>query len=137
MTTSINELFSIPLIYRIDLSPDGRTLLCSSNAPGAAHLHISQTKHGSKPKQITHGNDPVRFGFLSPSGNQVLYLLDKDGNALHHLFLTSEDGINTRRITKEPCRTWSACWDPRGKEIARSIDEHFDPFRNPYMYEER
>jgi dipeptidyl aminopeptidase/acylaminoacyl peptidase len=120
VTISINELFSIPGIYSIDLSPDGRTLLYSSNASGAAHLYISQTKHGSRPKQITNGNDPVKFGFLSPSGNQVLYLQDKDGNELHHLFLTSKDGANTKRITKKPCRTWDACWDPSGNEISRS-----------------
>jgi dipeptidyl aminopeptidase/acylaminoacyl peptidase len=119
MPISINELFSIPLIYRIDLSADGRTLLYSSNASGVAHLYISQTKHGSKPKQITHGNDPVIFGFLSLSGNKVLYLKDKDGNELHHLFLASKDGTKTKQITKNPCRTWSACWNSRGKEIAR------------------
>jgi dipeptidyl aminopeptidase/acylaminoacyl peptidase len=121
MPISIDELFSIPLIYRIDLSSDGRTLLYSSNASGVTHLYISQTKHGSKPKQITHGNDPVMFGFLSPSGNQVLYLKDKDGNALHHLLLTSKDGKKTRQITKNPRRTSGACWDPSGKEIARSF----------------
>jgi Tol biopolymer transport system component len=120
MALSINELFNIPLIYGIDLSSDGRTLLYSSNASGATHLYISKTKHGSKPKQITHGNDPVRFGFLSPSGNQVLYFKDKDGNGLHHLFLTSKDGTKTKRITKKPCRTWAACWDTSGKETART-----------------
>jgi len=120
MPISIDELFGIPMIYWIDLSPDGRTLLHSSNASGAAHLYISKTKHGSRPKQITHGNDPVMLGFLSPSGNQVLYLQDKDGNALHHLFLTSKDGTKTKRITKNPCRTFDACWDPSGKEVARS-----------------
>jgi dipeptidyl aminopeptidase/acylaminoacyl peptidase len=120
MPISINELFSIPLIYRIDLSADGGTLLYSSNASGVAHLYSSQTKHGSKPKQITHGNDPVIFGFLSPSADHVLYLQDKDGNELHHLFVTSKDGTKTKQITKNPCRTWDACWDPSGKEIARS-----------------
>jgi len=120
MPISIDELFGIPMIYWIDLSPDGRTLLYSSNASGAAHLYISQTKHGSRPKQITHGNDPVKFGFLSPSAKQVLYLQDKDGNGLHHLFLTSKDGTKTKQITKKPCRTWDACWDPSGNEISRS-----------------
>ena len=120
MPISIDELFSIPLIYWIDLSPDGRTLLYSSNASGAAHLYISQMKHGSKPKQITRGNDPITRGFLSPSGTRVLYLQDRDGNGLHHLFLTSTDGTKTKRITKKPCSTWDACWDPGGKEIARS-----------------
>jgi len=120
MSISIDELFSIPLIVRIDLSTDGRTLLYSSTASGVAHLYTSQTRPGSKTKQITHGNDSVMFGYLSPSGEQVLYLKDKDGNELHHLFLTSKEGIRTRRITKTPCRTWSACWNPDGKEIARS-----------------
>jgi len=120
MPISIDELFSIPLIYWIDLSPDGRTLLYSSNASGAAHLYISQMKHGSKPKQITRGNDPITRGFLSPSGTRVLYLQDRDGNGLYHLFLTSTDGTKTKRITKKPCSTWDACWDPSGNEIARS-----------------
>ena len=120
MPISIDELFGIPMIYWIDLSSDGTTLLYSSNASGATHLYISKTKRGSRPKQITHGNDPIRFGVLSPSGSQILYLQDKDGNGLHHLFLTSKDGTKTKRITRNPCRTWDACWDPSGKEVARS-----------------
>ena len=49
-----------------------------------------------------------------------MYLKDKDGDALHHLFLATNDGKKARQITKKPCRTWDACWDPTGKEIARS-----------------
>jgi dipeptidyl aminopeptidase/acylaminoacyl peptidase len=120
MPISIDELFGIPMIYWIDLSPDGGTLLYSSNASGVTHLYISKTKYGSRPKQITQGNDPIGFGVLSPSGDQILYLQDKDGSALHHLLLTSKDGTKTKRITKKPCRTWDPCWDPSGKEIARS-----------------
>ena len=119
MPISIDELFNIPLIYRIDLSSNGRTLLYSSNASRVAHLYILQIEHGSRPKQITHGNDPIMFASLSPSGNQVLYRKDKNGNELHHLFLTSKNGTNTEQITKTPCRTWNACWNPNGKEIAR------------------
>jgi dipeptidyl aminopeptidase/acylaminoacyl peptidase len=120
MPISIDELFTIPRIYYIDLSSDGRTLLYSSNASGVAHLYTSQMKQGSRLKQITHGNNPVVFGYLSPTGNQVLYLQDKDGNQLHNLFLASKNGTKTKQITKNPCRTWGACWDPSGKEIARS-----------------
>lgn len=120
MSISINELFSIPLIYRIDLSADGRTLLYSSNVSGVVHLYISQVKRDAKPKQITHGNDPVMVGHLSPSGDEALYFRDKDGNELHHLFLALKNGAKTKQITKKPCRTWSACWEPTGKEVARS-----------------
>lgn len=120
MPLSIDELFGIPQIYRIDLSSDGKTLLYSTNVSGVTHLYISGTKPDSKPKQITHGNDPVTSGFLSPLGDRVLYLKDKDGNALHHLFLTSKTGRRTEQITKIPCRTTSASWSPDGKEIVRS-----------------
>lgn len=123
MATSIDELFDIPVIYGtgIDLSRDGKTLLYCSNASGIAHLHVTLTKCGAKSEQITNGNDPIRFGVLSPSGKQVLYLQDKDGNELHHLFVTSNEGTETRQLTKTPCRTWDACWNPSGMEIARTF----------------
>jgi dipeptidyl aminopeptidase/acylaminoacyl peptidase len=59
------------------------------------------------------------FGYLSPSGSQVLYLQDKDGNELHHLFIQSRDESKAKQITKNPCRTWDVCWDLSGREIAR------------------
>lgn len=120
MSISIPELFSIPLMYWIDLAPDGRTMLYSSNATGIPHLYVSETRPGSKPKQITSGNDPVIFGSLSPSGDHIVYLQDKDGNELHHLFLTSKKGEKPQQITKNPYRTWDVRWHPDGREVARS-----------------
>jgi dipeptidyl aminopeptidase/acylaminoacyl peptidase len=107
-------------MYWIDLASDGRKMLYSSNATGVPHLYVSETKPDSKPKQVTSGNDPVIFGSLSPNGNHVVYLKDKDGNELHHLFLTSKEGQKPRQITKNPYRTWDARWHPNEREIARS-----------------
>ena len=120
MPISISDLFKIPLIYSVNLAPDGEVVLYSSNPTGIPHLYMLHTKLGANPKQITSGNDPVMFGSLSPSGDRVVYLQDKDGNELHHLFLTSKDGEKARQITKNPYRTWDAKWHPNGKEVARS-----------------
>lgn len=120
MPISISDLFRIPLIYSIDLAPDGRVVLYSSNPKGIPHLYILQTKPGSKPKQVTSGNDPVIFGSLSPSTDRIIYLQDKDGNELHHLFLTSQEGEKAQQITKNPFRTWDVEWHPNGKEVVRS-----------------
>ncbi|MFQ5999827.1 MAG: alpha/beta fold hydrolase [Candidatus Bathyarchaeia archaeon] len=120
MPISIPDLFKIPLIYSIDLASDGRLVLYSSNPTGIPHLYIVETKPGSKPKQLTSGNDPVIFGSLSPSGDNILYLQDKDGNELHHLFLVSKEGEKAQQITKNPFRTWYVEWHPNGKEAVRS-----------------
>jgi len=121
MPISISKLFSIPYIYWIDFASDGRTMLYSSNATGVPHLYVSETRPNSKPRQITSGNNPVLFGSLSPTGDHVVYLQDKDGNELHHLYLTSKRGGKPQQITKNPYRTFDARWHPNGKEVARSF----------------
>ena len=120
MPISISDLFRVPRLWWIDLTPDGKVMLYSSNAPGLFHLYVCPTRLGSKPKQITNGNNPVLYGVLSPTGDQVVYMQDEDGNEMHHLFLTSRDGTKTRKLTREPCRTSDAGWHPNGKEVARA-----------------
>jgi len=120
MPISISDLFKIPVIYSIDLTTDGKTVLYSSNPSGIPHLYALPTKPGSKPKQVTSGNDAVMIGFLSPIDNNIVYLQDKDGNELHHMFLTSQQGEKPEQITQKPYRTWGVGWHPKGKEVARS-----------------
>jgi len=120
MPISIEALFKIPVIYFVDLARDGKTLLYSSNTTGIPHLYTMETRPDSAPTQVTRGDDSVIFGFLSPSGEDIVYLQDKDGNELHHLFLTSKEGKETRQITNAAMRTWDAAWHPNGKEVART-----------------
>jgi dipeptidyl aminopeptidase/acylaminoacyl peptidase len=120
MPISIQDLWSIPYITWIDMASDGKTMLYSSNATGIPHLYVSETKPHSKPKQITSGNDPITIASLSPTGDRVVYLQDKDGNELHHLFIVSKKGGKPRQISRDPQRTWNARWHPKGKEVARS-----------------
>jgi dipeptidyl aminopeptidase/acylaminoacyl peptidase len=120
MSISIQNLFRVPLIYSVDLAPDGNTILYSSNPTGIPHLYIAPAKPGSKPKQVTSGNDPIMLGLLSPSGDNIVYFQDKDGNELHHLFLTSKKGEKAQQVTKNPYRTLGAGWHPNSRELARS-----------------
>jgi dipeptidyl aminopeptidase/acylaminoacyl peptidase len=120
MPISVQDLFRIPLIYSVDIAVDGKVILYSSNPTGIPHLYVLTTKPGSKPKQITSGNDPAMLGLLSPSGDHVLYLQDKNGNELHHLLLTLKEGGKPKQITKNHYRTLGFGWHPNGKEVARS-----------------
>lgn len=120
MPISISELVKVPLILHLDLDQSGKLVLYSSNETGIPHLYLIDAKAESKPKQLTNGKDPVIFGELSPKGNEVLYLQDKDGNELHHMFLLSIGG-EVRRITKKPFRTLGVDWSPNGREITRAF----------------
>lgn len=119
MPSSISDLFEIPVIYYIDLEQNGNFVLFSSNATGIYHLYTMPIKPDSKPNQITSGNDAVKSGFLSPQGDRLVYLQDKDGNELYHLFLMSKEGGDAQRITESPLRTWGVKWHPNGKEVTR------------------
>jgi dipeptidyl aminopeptidase/acylaminoacyl peptidase len=119
MPISISDLFNIPNIWGIDLASDGKTVLYCSDVTGVPHLYLLRTQLGSRPKQITTGNDPVIFGYFSPSGNSVAYLRDKDGNELHHVFLMSKKGKKPTKITKEGYRTFDVGWHPNEAELAR------------------
>ena len=79
-----------------------------------------QTIRGSRPKQITSGDDPIKFGFFSPSGGHIAYLQDKDGNELYHLFLTSKEGEKGKQITKDPYQTYGIGWHPNEREVSRT-----------------
>jgi len=76
---------------------------------------------GSEPRQITSGNDAVMFGSLSPRGDQLVYLQDKDGNELQHLFIVSTEGGEAQRLTEKAYRTSGLDWRPDGKEVTRSF----------------
>jgi dipeptidyl aminopeptidase/acylaminoacyl peptidase len=121
MPIAISDLFKIPIIYGIDLEQSGKFVLYSSNTTGIPHLYILPTKAGSSFRQITSGNDAVMFGFLSPRRDQLVYLQDKNGNELHHLFLVSTEGEAVQQITEKPHRTWGVDWHPDGKEVTRSF----------------
>lgn len=119
MPISIPDLFKIPVIYHMDLARSGELILYSSNVTGIPHLYVLPAKPGLEPTQITSGDDAVMFGFLRPQGDRLVYLQDKDGNELHHLYLTSIEGGAAERVTEIPHRTWGVDWHPAGKEVAR------------------
>jgi len=121
MPVSISDLAKIPVIIEFDLDEKGRFVLYSSNETGIPHLYVLHTESGSKPKQITSGEDPVMGGVVSPQGDRLVYPQDKDGNEIHHLFLLPIEGGEAKRITENPYRTVGMDWHPSGKEVSRAF----------------
>lgn len=121
MPLSISDLLKIPVIWAFDLEQNGRFVIYSSNETGVLQLYLLATELGSRPKQVTRGNDPVMEGAVSPQGDYLVYPQDKDGNEMHHLFLLPIEEGETKQLTKNPLRTLDVDWHPNGKEVTRAF----------------
>lgn len=104
-----------------DVDENCKSVLYSSNSSGIPQLYLIPTDVGSKPRQITNGTDPVIFGYISPKGDKLIYLRDKDGNEIDQIFLLSVERGGIKQLTDTPYRTLGLGWHPNGKEFSRII----------------
>lgn len=121
MPLSISDLVKIPVIMRFDFDRNAEFVVYSSNKTGLPQLYLLSTKPGSRPKQITHGQDLVIDMSLSPCGDKVAYCQDKDGNEIYHLFVATLKNGESQRISQEPHKTFGVDWHPNGKEVTRAF----------------
>lgn len=123
VSTSILDLLKIPFIFAtFDFDQNGKFVIYSSNETGSPQLHFLRAKPGSKPEQLTKGNDPVfRGARISPQGNQLVFPQDRNGSENFHMYLLSIEGGEPRRITENAYRMWGGYdWHPSGKELTRT-----------------
>lgn len=75
-----------------DISPDGKTVLFSSNQDGVFNLYEIPFNGSGQPKQLTSSKTDAIFasGYL-PDG-RILYSSDQGGNELNHIYLREKDG---------------------------------------------
>ncbi|MFX1327878.1 MAG: S9 family peptidase [Promethearchaeota archaeon] len=60
-------------------------------------------------------------GFISKTGNDVVFPRDKDGNEMYQIYLYMMESGETKQLTKNAYRTGGINWHPNGKEITRTI----------------
>lgn len=103
--------------YRIDLSPDGKTLAFSSVDLRASEQHIYTISLGAKvPKRLvsTQAREPV----FSPDGSMVAYVEDKNlGRAGGGLWVVPAKGGTPKHIV-DAVNASSPVWSPEGDMIA-------------------
>lgn len=100
-----------------DLSPDGRTLLYSSDRSGNLDLW----------SVATAGGEPVPFAAspmaddvprYSPDGSRVLFRSARSGAA--DLWVVPAAGGEARQVTNDPATEGSFAWSPDGRSVAYS-----------------
>jgi dipeptidyl aminopeptidase/acylaminoacyl peptidase len=84
------------------ISPDGRSVVYSSNASGQSNLW-RQDIGSEDATQLTHFTDrAVRDVAWSPDGTKLLFTADHEGDEFHQLFLMDADGGEPQALTDAP-----------------------------------
>ncbi|CAN5611823.1 hypothetical protein BH23ACI1_BH23ACI1_06290 [soil metagenome] len=84
-----------------EISPDGRTLLLTSDQDGWNHLYTIPIAGGT-PRQITQGSFEVSFPAWSRDGSRIFFSSSEHGSDQRHLYAVPAAGGQRIRITSEP-----------------------------------
>ena len=71
---------------------------------------------GSAQVNLTHHRSNDQSAVWSPTGEQILFVSDRDG--VRDLYLMDPDGSNVRRVFKKEAERQHPSWSPDGKQIA-------------------
>ena len=99
----------------LDLSPDGRTLLVSSDRAGHQSLW-KLPSDGGEMTQITVGSAPDLVPDWSPDGTTIAFMSWRSGN--RDLFVIPAEGGPARPLVAHPVIEHHPTWSPDGTKIA-------------------
>jgi dipeptidyl aminopeptidase/acylaminoacyl peptidase len=117
---SIESLFYTRTVTDPAWSPDGRTILFSSNLTGRLNLWKVPSS-GGWPIQLSESNDRQFGGTWSPDGKWIVFQQDFGGGELFDLFAVPGGGGDPINLTRTPDISESdARWSPKGDLLAIS-----------------
>lgn len=84
-----------------EVSPDGRTLLLTSDQDGWNHLYTVPLA-GGPPRQLTRGSFEVSFPAWSRDGSRIFFSSSEQGSDQRHLYAVPVSGGERTRLTSRP-----------------------------------
>ena len=102
-----------------------------SEAPTTPKILFTSTRDGNREVYMMNpdGSEQVNLtqhpatdlgAVWSPTGEQILFVSDRQGTRVRDLYLMDPDGSNVRRVFKKKTTDWrgNAVWSPDGKQFA-------------------
>jgi dipeptidyl aminopeptidase/acylaminoacyl peptidase len=111
-------------------SPDGRSLLLTSDQDGWNHLYVIRLD-GGEPLQITRGRFEVSFPAWAPNGETVFFTSTEAGSEQRQIYSVPSAGGARKRLTTEPGVNTTAVLSPAADRLAFI---HSDPARLPDLW---
>ena len=115
-------------------SPDGQSLLISSDATGVRNAYRLPVA-GGEPEQLTFSDDQTMSAVSwFPNDERFLYTFDAHGDEKHHILVQDEDGTTTDLTPGDDLKAAFVGWHEDGDSFYLSSNERDPSFFDLYRY---
>ncbi|RKU22500.1 hypothetical protein C6503_03900 [Candidatus Poribacteria bacterium] len=99
-------------------APTTPKILFTSSRDGNREIYM-MNPDGSEQMNLTQHRAEDMFAVWSPTGEQILFVSNRQGTGVRDLYLMDPDGSNVRRVFKRKAkgRRESPAWSPDGKQF--------------------
>ena len=100
-------------------APTTPKILFTSSRDGNSDIYM-MNPDGSEQVNLTQHPASDLQAVWSPTGEQILFVSDRQGTRVRNLYVMNADGSNVRRVFKKKITAWrdSPTWSPDGKQFA-------------------
>ena len=115
-------------------APTTPKILFTSTRDGNREVYM-MNPDGSQQVNLTQHPATDLGAVWSPTGEQILFVSDRQGTRARDLYLMDPDGSNVRRVFKKKTTNWrgNATWSPDGKRFAYMSTDRTRPKSDLYL----
>ncbi|MBE4909196.1 S9 family peptidase [Bacillus luteolus] len=128
----IEELLNSESVVYNSISYDGSRVLYSSDKSGVFNAYSVPTTGGMPIALTDSTDDAVHAISYFPHDNRFLYLQDKGGNEILHIFVREENGASKELTVDEKERAEFYCWAQDGKSFFYGSNKRDPRFNDVY-----
>lgn len=109
----------VDVCWSIGKAPTSQKILFTSTRDGNYEVYM-MNPDGSELVNLTKHPSSDLSARWSPTGEQILFVSDRQGTRVRDLYLMDADGTNVRRVFKRKITEWrtNPTWSPDGKNFA-------------------
>ena len=112
-------------VYRVfGKAPTTPKILFTSTQDGNREVYM-MNPDGSEQVNLTQHPATDLGAVWSPTGEQILFVSDRQGTRVRDLYVMDPDGSNVRRVFKKKAKGWRSdpTWSPDGKHFAYNYSD--------------